>query len=51
MDIDVCLTAHQKYRPAWATGDDNGASIHSPVNEYLALDTDGNIVLRLPVAP
>ncbi len=40
-----------KKRPAWAMGDDNGASVHSAVNEYLALDRDGNIVLRLPSAP
>ncbi len=31
-----------KNRPAWATGDDNGASVHSAVNEYLAIDRDGN---------
>ncbi len=31
-----------KKRPAWATGDDNGASVHSAVNEYLAIDRDGN---------
>ncbi len=30
-----------KNRPAWATGDDNGASVHSAVNEYLAIDRDG----------
>ncbi len=34
-------SAHQN-RPAWATGGDNGASVHSTVNEYLALDRDGN---------
>ncbi len=28
--------------PTWATGDDNGASVHSPVNEYLAIDIDSN---------
>ena len=28
--------------PAWATGGDNGASVHSAVNEYLAIDRDGN---------
>ncbi len=33
-------SAHQK--PAWATGGDNGASVHSAVNEYLAIDRDGN---------
>ncbi len=31
-----------KNRPAWATGGDNGASVHSAVNEYLAIDRDGN---------
>ena len=31
-----------KNRPAWATGDDNGASVHSAVYEYLAIDGDGN---------
>ncbi len=31
-----------KHHPAWATGDDNGASVHSAVNEYLAIDRDGN---------
>ena len=31
-----------KNHPAWATGDDNGASVHSAVNEYLAIDRDGN---------
>ncbi len=31
-----------KNRPAWATGDDNGASAHSAVNEYLTIDRDGN---------
>ncbi len=34
-------SAHQN-RPVWATGGDNGASVHSPVNEYLAIDRDGN---------
>ncbi len=28
--------------PAWATGDDHGASFHSAVIEYLAIDRDGN---------
>ncbi len=37
-------------RPAWATGDDNGASVHSAVIEYLPIDRHG-ILLRLPVAP
>ena len=31
-----------KYRPAWATGDDNGALVHSAVNEYMAIDRDRN---------
>ncbi len=31
-----------KNRPAWAKGGDNGASVHSAVNEYLAIDRDGN---------
>ncbi len=31
-----------KNHPAWATGGDNGASVHSAVNEYLAIDKDGN---------
>ncbi len=26
----------------WATGDDNDASVYSAVNEYLAIDRDGN---------
>ncbi len=29
-------------RSVWATGGDNGASVHSAVNEYLAIDRDGN---------
>ncbi len=33
--------AHQ-YHPVWAAGGDNGASVHSAVNEYLAIDRDGN---------
>ncbi len=28
--------------PTWAMGDDNGASVHSAVNEYLAIGRDGN---------
>ncbi len=28
--------------PAWATGDDNGSSVHSAINEYLTIDRDGN---------
>ncbi len=28
-----------KNHPAWA---DNGASVHSALNEYLAIDRDGN---------
>ncbi len=31
-----------KYHPAWATGDNNGASVHSAANEYPAIDRDGN---------
>ncbi len=31
-----------KKHPVWATGGDNGASIHSAINEYLAIDIDGN---------
>ncbi len=31
-----------KNRRAWATGDDNGASANSAVNEYLAIERDGN---------
>ncbi len=31
-----------KNHPAWATGGDNGASVHSAVNEYLAIDREGN---------
>ncbi len=42
--------AHQNC-PAWATGGDNGASVHSAVNEYLGIDRDMAIVPRLPVAP
>ena len=34
-------SAHQN-RPVWAAGDDNGASVHSAVNEYLAIERDGN---------
>ncbi len=34
-------SAHQN-RPALATGGDNGASVHSAGNEYLAIDRDGN---------
>ena len=34
-------SAHQNH-PVWATGGDNGASIHSAVNEYLAIDRDVN---------
>ncbi len=33
--------AYQSH-PAWATGGDNGASVHSAVNEYLAIGRDGN---------
>ncbi len=29
-------------RPVWAAGGDNGASVHSAVSEYLAIDRDGN---------
>ncbi len=32
----------KKKSPAWAVGDDKGASVHSAVNEYLAIDRDGN---------
>ncbi len=39
-------SAHEN-RPVWAAGGDNGASVHSAVNEYL---TEMAIVLRLPVA-
>ncbi len=28
--------------PMCAAGGDNGASVHSAVNEYLAIDRDGN---------
>ncbi len=35
--------------PIWATCEDNGASVHSVINEYLA--TEMAIVLRLPVEP
>ncbi len=34
-------SAHQN-RLVWATGGDNGASVHPAVNEYLATDRDGN---------
>ncbi len=30
-----------KNLPAWATGAHNGASVHSAVNEYLAINRDG----------
>ncbi len=30
-----------KNSPAWATGD-NGVSVHSALNEYLAIDRHGN---------
>ncbi len=33
-----------KKRPAWGTGDENGASIHSAVNEYLVIDRNGNYI-------
>ena len=33
-----------KNHPAWAAGDDNGAMVHSAVNEYLAIDRDGNCI-------
>ncbi len=42
-------SAHQN-RPLWAMGGDNGASVHSAINEYLAI-TEMAIVPRLPVAP
>ncbi len=29
-----------KNHSAWAMGDDNGAAVHSAVNEYLAIDRD-----------
>ena len=31
-----------KKHPVWATGDDNGASVHSAINENLAIDRTGN---------
>ncbi len=31
-----------KNHRVWATSDDNGASVHTAVNEYLAIDRDGN---------
>ncbi len=31
-----------KNRPAWGMGGDNGASVHSAVNECLAIDRDVN---------
>ncbi len=31
-----------KNRPAWATGGDNGASVHSAVKMSTWLDRDGN---------
>ena len=31
-----------KNRPAWVMGDDNGASVHSALNEYLTIDRDDN---------
>ncbi len=34
-------SAHQNC-PVWAVGGDNGASVHSAVSEYLAIDRDGN---------
>ncbi len=42
--------AHQlENLSVWATGDDNGTSVHSAVNEYLAIageniDGDGNCI-------
>ena len=35
-------TLLNKSHPAWATGDDNGASVRSAINEYLVIDRDGN---------
>ncbi len=41
-----------KNHPTWATGDDNGASVHSAVNEYLAIQKwQLYIVFRLPLEP
>ncbi len=34
-------SAHQN-RPVWAAGGDNGALVQSAINEYLAIDRDGN---------
>ena len=34
-------SAHQNL-PVWAASGDNGASVHSAINEYLAIDRDGN---------
>ncbi len=31
-----------KNHPVWVTGDDNGASVHSALNEYLMIDRDAN---------
>ena len=33
-----------KNHPTWAMGDDNGASVHLAVNEYLVIDRDGNCI-------
>ncbi len=35
----ICLI---KNSPVWSMGDGNGALVHSAVNEYLAIDTNGN---------
>ncbi len=32
------LSCFIKIHPVWATGDDNGASLHLAVNEYVAID-------------
>ena len=34
-------SAHQN-RPVWVAGGDNGASVHSALNECLAIDRDNN---------
>ncbi len=42
MDVKITINISTRAFDPWATGDDNGASVHSAGNEYLAIDGDGN---------
>ena len=38
-------SSHQ-YHPVWAAGGDNGASVHSAINEYLVIDGNCTQITR-----